>query len=85
MDKPINLFQHYFKDVVKAEPDFVVVELGINNCFCADTTSVEAIDSTIDEMFKHTEYYLTKLIDYKNDIQIGICLPPLVNSNNFRI
>jgi len=79
-DTTLN-FKHYFEDVVKAVPDFVVIELGINDCFRADTSSVEAMDSTIDEMFKHAEFYLAKLIDYKSDIQIGICLPPSANSN----
>ena len=73
-------FQHYFEDIVIAEPDYVIIELGINDCFRADTISVEAIDSTINEMLIHTEYYLTKLIDYNNNIQIGICLPPVANS-----
>lgn len=40
------------------------------------------MDTTIDEMFEHVEYYITKLIDYKKDIQIGICLPPAPNSRN---
>jgi len=75
-------FKNYFEDVVKAEPDFVIIELGINDCFRADTTSIETIDSTIDAMFKHAEFYLTELIEYKNDIQIGICLPPSANTNN---
>ena len=75
-------FKHYFEHIVKADPDFVVVELGINDCFRADTTSIETIDSTINEMFTHVEYYLTKLIDYKSDIQIGICLPPPPNYSN---
>ena len=80
-DTTLN-FKNYFENVVKAVPDFVVIELGINDCFRADTTSIEAIDSTINEMFKHVEYYITKLIDYKKDIQIGICLPPAPNSRN---
>ena len=79
-DTTLN-FRHYFENVVKTTPDFVVIELGINDCFRADTTSVETIDSTINEMFKHAEFYLTKLIEYKSDIRIGICLPPSANTN----
>jgi len=75
-------FKNYFENVVKTEPDFVIIELGINDCFRADTTSFETIDSTIDAMFKHAEFYLSKLIEYKNDIKIGICLPPSANTNN---
>ncbi len=74
-------FNRYFEEVVKNKPDFVVIELGINDCFRADTTSIETIDATIDEMLVHTEYYLKKLIDYEPDIQIGICLPPAANTN----
>ena len=32
-------------------------------------------------MLKNAEIYLTKLIDYKNNIRIGICLPPSANTN----
>ncbi|MEN8230680.1 MAG: SGNH/GDSL hydrolase family protein [Bacteroidota bacterium] len=77
-DTTLN-FKHYFENVVKYTPDFVVIELGINDCFRADTTSVEAIDKSIDEMFMHTEYYLTQLIHYNSNIQIGICLTPAPN------
>ncbi len=74
-------FKHYFENVVNTSPDYVVVELGINDCFRADTSSVAAIDSTIDEMLKYTTVYLENLIEYKNDIQIGVCLVPAANSN----
>ena len=75
-------FKNYFENVVHHKPDFVVIELGINDCFRADTTSVGTIDLTIDSMLVHTGYYLNKLIDYKNNIKIGICLPPSANTNN---
>ncbi len=80
-DTTLN-FKNYFENVVQAKPDFVVVELGINDCFRADTSSVVAIDSTIDEMLKYTTVYLKSLIDYKNDIKIGVCLVPAPNSHS---
>ncbi len=80
-DTTLN-FKYYFENVVQATPDFVVVELGINDCFRADTSSVIAIDSTIDEMLKYTTVYLKSLIDYKNDIKIGVCLVPAPNSHS---
>lgn len=77
-DTALN-FNDYFEDVIEEVPDIVVIELGINDCFGADTTSTEAIDSTIDNMFMHVAYYLTQLIHYQSNIQIGICLTPAPN------
>lgn len=77
-DSVLN-FKKYFNEVVYDEPDIVIIFLGINDCFGADTTSVKTIDNTIDEMLGNATFFLNKLIDYKPDIKIGICLTPPAN------
>jgi hypothetical protein len=72
-------FGHYFTEVVHDTPDMVVIFLGINDCFRADTASVETIDKTIDEMLEESTFFLSKLIQYKTDLEIGICLTPPAN------
>ncbi len=72
-------FHRYFSGVVHAGPDIVVIFLGINDCFRADTASVKAIDKTIDEMLEEATFFLDKLIEYRPDLQIGICLTPPAN------
>jgi lysophospholipase L1-like esterase len=72
-------FHRYFSEVVHAEPDIVVIFLGINDCFRADTTSVAAIDQTIDKMLSEATFFLNKLIEYRPGLQIGICLTPPAN------
>jgi len=80
-------FEHYFASVIHETPDIMVIFLGINDCFRADTTSIETIDRTIDEMFINATLFLTRLIEYKPDLKIGICLTPPANDRKeaFRI
>lgn len=72
-------FKRYFFEMVHADPDIVVIFLGINDCFRADTTSVGAIDRTIDDMLAEAIFFLDRLIEYKPDLRIGICLTPPAN------
>jgi len=80
-------FEHYFTDVIHEAPDVVVIFLGINDCFRADTTSIETIDKTIDEMLENTTFFLSRLIDNNPELQIGVCLTPPANDRQeaFRI
>ncbi len=72
-------FKRYFSKVVHADPDIVVIFLGINDCFRADTASTETIDKTIDGMLAEATFFLDKLIAYQPDLRIGICLTPPAN------
>lgn len=61
-------------------PDYVVFFLGINDCFAASPESVEAMDASIDEMFKQAEILLADFRKAAPQAHIGICLTPAANS-----
>ncbi len=61
-------------------PDFVVFLLGINDCFGAPADDPQAMDATIDGMFKHAETLLAEFRKAAPLAHFGICLTPAANA-----
>jgi len=57
-----------------ARPDFIIIMLGINDCFSARPDSPETIDPKIDAMFREAELLLKEFAAAAPKAQIGICL-----------
>jgi len=61
-------------------PDYVIVMLGINDCFSAPPDDPEGIDARIDTMFEQAETLLKSIRQAAPDAEIGICLTTPPNS-----
>lgn len=61
-------------------PDYVVFFLGINDCFGASPDDLQAMDATIDNMFKHAETLLADFRKAAPQAHFGICLTPAANA-----
>lgn len=70
-------FVRYFRERCAGErPDFVIIMLGINDCFGARPDSPESIDPTVDRMFREADAFLAALRAAAPGAEIGICLVP---------
>jgi len=71
----------YIKESCDAlPPDFVVVLLGINDCFGANPETIAATDERIDAMFTHAETLIRAFRQAAPDAHVGICLTTPPNS-----
>lgn len=61
-------------------PDFVIVMLGINDCFSAPVDDPEGMDARIDAMFEYAETLLKAVREAAPDAEIGLCLTTPPNS-----
>lgn len=55
-------------------PDFVIVKLGINDCFGANPNDIEKMDQHIDGVFQHAETLIKALREAAPKAELGICL-----------
>ncbi|MEQ9408988.1 MAG: family 43 glycosylhydrolase [Fuerstiella sp.] len=77
--KPALDLPRYFHESCHGRlPDYVVIMLGINDCFSAPADSVAGTDARIDSMFGHADRLLAALREAAPETQIGLCLttPP---------
>jgi lysophospholipase L1-like esterase len=65
-----------------ARPDFIIVLLGINDCFGARPDSPATIDPTLDRMFGEADLLLKALRDAAPGAEIGLCLTPPGNQRD---
>lgn len=73
--KPVLDMPRYFDERCGGErPDFVVIKLGINDCFGFNPNDSKQLDSQIDGMFQQAETLLTELRRTVPAAEIGICL-----------
>lgn len=73
--KPELDLPRYFKESCDGQlPDFIVIKLGINDCFSAPADDVAGIDARIDTVFGYADQLLTALRAAAPQAQIGICL-----------
>jgi len=63
-------------------PDFVVIMLGINDCFSANPNDVDQIDERVDVMFAQAKILLKSIRAAAPDAQIGVCLTTPGNSRD---
>ncbi|WP_197441676.1 SGNH/GDSL hydrolase family protein [Thalassoglobus polymorphus] len=61
-------------------PDYIIIMLGINDCFSAPANDPKLMDERIDLVFGHAETLLTALRAAAPESEIGICLTTPPNS-----
>ncbi len=61
-------------------PDYVVIMLGINDCFSAPPDDLTALDARIDTMFGYADQLLAAIRAAAPDARIGVCLTTPPNS-----
>lgn len=77
--KPQLDMPRYFAESCEDQrPDYVVIMLGINDCFSAPPDDIAGMDDRIDTMFNYADQLLAAIKDAAPNAQIGICLttPP---------
>ncbi|MBT4693865.1 MAG: SGNH/GDSL hydrolase family protein [Planctomycetaceae bacterium] len=71
----------YFDEHCDGEiPDIIVIMLGINDCFSANSNDPTSINSRVDTMFEHANILLGALQSAAPKARIGICLTTPGNS-----
>ncbi|MBD3673414.1 MAG: SGNH/GDSL hydrolase family protein [Planctomycetaceae bacterium] len=79
--KPILDVARFFREECDNDPpDFVIVMLGINDCFSAPPDDSQGIDDRIDLVFAQAETLLTAIQKAAPQAKIGICLTTPPNS-----
>ncbi|HIA63962.1 MAG TPA: hypothetical protein EYM79_00255 [Planctomycetes bacterium] len=79
--KPKLNVTKYFKEECDGEvPDIIVIMLGINDCFSANSNDPASINSRVDSMFGHADILLAALRSAAPQARIGICLTTPGNS-----
>ena len=79
--KPALNVPRYFDESCQGQrPDYVVIMLGINDCFSAPPDDVVAMDARIDAMFGHADKLLAAIREAAPNAQIGVCLTTPPNS-----
>lgn len=76
----------YFQESCDGEtPDYIIILLGINDCFSAPPDDPQAIDDRINLMFSHAEKLLEELRKSAPKAEIGVCLttPPNARKSAF--
>jgi len=55
-------------------PDVIVIKLGINDCYRANTESPATLDASIDKVFQYADKLLTAFREAAPKAELGICL-----------
>ncbi|MGE0414701.1 MAG: SGNH/GDSL hydrolase family protein [Verrucomicrobiales bacterium] len=72
---PVLDLPRYFKERCAGQlPDYLIIMLGINDCFRANPDDLASIDSTVDAMLKEAETLLAKFKAAAPQADIGLCL-----------
>lgn len=84
--KPELNVPRYFEESCQGQrPDYVIIMLGINDCFSAPPDDAAAVDARIDAMFGHADKLLSAIRGAAPEAQIGFCLttPPNARQEAF--
>lgn len=74
-DKPKLDVARYIQESCQGQqPDFIIVKLGINDCFGANPSTIEETDITIDRMFQSAESLLKAFREAAPKAKIGLCI-----------
>ena len=65
-----------------AHPDFIVVKLGINDCFGFNPDDEKQLDTQIESVFEQAEKLLAEFRRAAPDAEIGVCLATPGNSRD---
>ncbi|MDA1230837.1 MAG: SGNH/GDSL hydrolase family protein [Planctomycetota bacterium] len=78
---PVLDVARYFEDHCDGKPpEYIVIMLGINDCFGAPPNDLKGIDARIDSMFGHADKLLAAIQQAAPNAEIGLCLTPPPNS-----
>jgi lysophospholipase L1-like esterase len=81
--KPALNVKRYLEERCNGQfPDFIVIKLGINDCFGFDSADPVKLDSQIDGVFLQAEKLLTEIRQAAPNAQIGLCLTTPGNSRD---
>jgi lysophospholipase L1-like esterase len=74
-EKPALNVARYFDDRCQGErPDFIIVKLGINDCFGFNADDPTQLETQIDGVFVQAEKLLSEFRRAAPDAEIGVCL-----------
>lgn len=79
--KPTLDLPRYFREECAGDlPDYVIIKLGINDCFGAPPDDPAGMDARIDKMFTFANQLLQAVRHAAPDAMIGVCLTTPPNS-----
>lgn len=80
---PVFDLGRYFQERGEGRvPEYIVILLGINDCFGAPAEDPAGVDKTIDAMLAHAETLLAALKNAAPRARIGLCLAPAPNARD---
>lgn len=81
----LNMHRYFQEKCDGQFPDYVVILLGINDCFSAPADDGPGVDARIDKMLAHAEQLLDAIHKAAPKAQIGFCLttPPNARQEAF--
>lgn len=85
-DKPkLDVAQYIETACAGRQPDFVIVMLGINDCFGANPNDPAALDAHIDRVFGHADTLIQAIQSAAPQTELGLCLttPPNARESGF--
>ncbi len=81
--KPSLNVARYFDERCEGDrPDFIIVKLGINDCFGFNPDDTKQLDTQIDGVFEQAEKLLSEFRQAAPDAEIGVCLTTPGNSRD---
>lgn len=78
----LNVSKYFEKYCAGNRPDFIIIKLGINDCFSAPYENRAGLDAKIDGMFHQADILIAALRQAAPDAEIGICLTTPGNSRD---
>jgi lysophospholipase L1-like esterase len=82
-EKPaLNVTRYFDERCHGVRPDFIIVKLGINDCFGFNANDAKVLDTQIDGVFDQAEKLLAEFRQAAPEAEIGICLTTPGNSRD---
>ncbi|MCA9009464.1 MAG: SGNH/GDSL hydrolase family protein [Planctomycetaceae bacterium] len=78
----LNVPRYFDEHCAGTRPDFIIVKLGINDCFGFDAADATLLDAQMDGMFEQAEKLLAEFCRAAPDADIGVCLTTPGNSRD---
>lgn len=76
----LNLNRYFESHYQGMHPDYVIIMLGINDCFGAPPDDMAGIDAKIDQVFANADQLVKALRQSAPEARVGICLTTPPNS-----
>lgn len=78
----LNLARYFDERCDGVRPDFIIVMLGINDCFGFNPNDAQKLDDQIDGVFSQAEILLSQFFTAAPNAEIGLCLTTPGNSRD---